>query len=114
MRGGARLPFISARPSARSKARRLAGPAQSRACGLACGLLPSGFVAEQKIFAVRHLRVGGRVIAVQLSRNDGGSVAGQALLGAHDTPIVDGPDAESVLATLRDVIEELLLARQSA
>ena len=54
------------------------------------------------------------MIAVQLSRNDGGSVAGQALLGAHDTPIVDGPDADAVLATLRDVIEELLLARQSA
>ena len=71
-------------------------------------------VTQQKIFAVRHLRVGGRVIPVQLSRNDGGSVAGQAVLSAQDTPIVDGPDADAVLAVLRDVIEELLLARQSA
>jgi len=71
-------------------------------------------VAEQKIFAVRHLRAGGRVISVQLSRNAGGSVAGKAMLSAHDTPIVDGPDAEAVLAMLRDVIDGLLLARQTA
>lgn len=36
------------------------------------------------------------------------------MLSAQDTPIVDGPDADAVLATLRDVIEELLFARQSA
>ena len=54
------------------------------------------------------------MIPVQLSRNAGGSVAGQAVLSAQDTPIVDGPDAEAVLAVLRDVIEGLLLARQSA
>jgi len=68
----------------------------------------------QKIFAVRHLRVGERLIPVQLSRNDGGSVAGRALLSAQDTPIVDGPDAEAVLAVLRDAIDGLLLARQPA
>ena len=54
------------------------------------------------------------MIQVQLSRNAGGSVAGRALLGAQDTPIVDGPDAEAVLAVLRDVIDGLLLARQTA
>src|SRR5207248_5334808 len=69
---------------------------------------------KQKIIAVRHLRAGGRLIPVHFSRNAGGSVAGRAVLGVQDTPIVDGPDPEAVLAVLRDVIDGLLLARQSA
>lgn len=36
------------------------------------------------------------------------------MLGAQDTPILDGPDPEAVLAVLRDVIDGLLLARQPA
>jgi hypothetical protein len=36
------------------------------------------------------------------------------VLGAQDTPILDGPDPEAVLAVLRDVIDGLLLARRSA
>jgi hypothetical protein len=71
-------------------------------------------VNRQKIIAVRHLRAGGRLIAVQFSRNEGGSVAGRAVLGAQDTPIVDGPDPEAVLDVLRDVIDGLLLAREPA
>jgi len=70
-------------------------------------------VTRQKIIAVRHLRAGGRLIPVQFSRNDGGSVAGRAVLGAQDTPILDGPDPEAVLALLRDVMEGLLMARQT-
>ena len=70
-------------------------------------------VTQQKIIAVRHLRVGGRLIPVQFSRNAGGSVAGQAVLSAQDTPIVDGPDPEAVLAVLKDVIDGLLLARST-
>ena len=73
-----------------------------------------GGVTQQKIIAVRHLRVGGRLIPVQFSRNAGGSVAGQAVLSAQDTPIVDGPDPEAVLAVLKDVIDGLLLARSTA
>ena len=69
---------------------------------------------QQKIIAVRHLRAGGRLIPVHFSRNDGGSVAGCALLGAQDTPILDGPDPETVLALLRDVLDGLLLARKTA
>ncbi|HTO95834.1 MAG TPA: hypothetical protein VMK66_02215 [Myxococcales bacterium] len=60
---------------------------------------------------MRHLRAGRRLIKVQFSRNEGGSVAGRAVLGARDTPIIDGPDPEAVLALLRDVIDGLLLAR---
>jgi hypothetical protein len=77
-------------------------------------LLASRSVTQQneKIIAVRHLRAGGRLIPVQFSRNAGGSVAGRAVLGAQDTPIVDGPDPEAVLALLRDVIDSLLLARR--
>ena len=101
------------RPRTPSQARRLARPADSRARALARRLL-SAQIVTQKIFAVRHLRVGERLIPVQLSRNDGGSVAGRALLSAQDTPIVDGPDAEAVLAVLRDAIDGLLLARQPA
>jgi len=71
-------------------------------------------VTKQKIIAVRHLRAGGRVIPVHFSRNAGGSVAGRAVLGAQDTPILDGPDPEAVLAVLRDVIDGLLLARRPA
>jgi hypothetical protein len=76
-------------------------------------LLTLASVSQQKIIAVRHLHAGGRLIPVQFSRNAGGSVAGRAVLDAQDTPIVDGPDTESVFAVLRDVIEELLLARSS-
>ena len=52
------------------------------------------------------------MIPVQFSRNAGGSVAGRAVLGAQDTPILDGPDPEAVLAVLRDVMDGLLLARR--
>ena len=67
-------------------------------------------MTKKKIIAVRHLRAGGRLIPVHFSRNAGGSVAGRAVLGAQDTPILDGPDPEAVLAVLRDVIDGLLLA----
>lgn len=66
------------------------------------------------IIEVRHVRAGGRLIPVHFSRNDGGSVAGRAMLGAEDTPILDGPDPETVLALLRDVLDELLLVRRTA
>lgn len=69
---------------------------------------------HKNLIEVRHLRAGGRVIPVQFFRNDGGSVAGQAVLGAQDTPIVDGPSPEAVLELLRDVIDGLLLARKTA
>jgi len=70
-------------------------------------------VTRQTIIEVRHLRAGGRLIPVHFSRNAGGSVAGRAVLSPQDTPIVDGPDPETVLALLRDIIDGLLLARQS-
>jgi hypothetical protein len=71
-------------------------------------------VNPKNVIAVRHLRAGGRLIPVQFFRNDGGSVAGCFELGAHDTPIVDGPNPDAVLELLRDVIESLLLARKPA
>ena len=76
-------------------------------------LFPAG-VTHKKIIGVRHVRAGGRLIPVQFFRNDGGSVAGRFVLSAQDTPILDGPDPESVLALLRDVIDGLLLARKTA
>jgi hypothetical protein len=71
-------------------------------------------VSGEKIIAVRHLQAGGRSITVQFFRNEGGSVAGRAVLGAEDTPILDGPDLDAVLAVLRDVMDGVLLARQPA
>jgi hypothetical protein len=71
-------------------------------------------VNPQKLIAVRHLRVAGRMIPVHFFRNDGGSVAGRFVLSAQDTPIVDGPNPEAVLDLMRDVIDGLLLARKSA
>lgn len=71
-------------------------------------------MTEKNLIGVRHLKVEGRLIPVQFFRNGDGSVAGRFVLGAHDTPIVDGPTPEAVLALLRDVIDDLLLARKSA
>jgi hypothetical protein len=71
-------------------------------------------VNPKNLIAVRHLRAGGRLIPVQFFRNANGSVAGRFMLGAQDTPIVDGPDPDAVLALLRDVLDGLLLARQVA
>lgn len=71
-------------------------------------------MSPKNLIEVRHLQAGGRLIPVQLFRNAGGSVAGRFMLGAEDTPIVDGPTPEAVLELLRDVIDGLLLARKLA
>ena len=44
------------------------------------------------------------MIPVHFSRNAGGSVAGRAVLGAQDTPILDGPDPEAVLARVSELL----------
>lgn len=71
-------------------------------------------MTQPKLIAVRHLRAGGRLIPVHFTRNQNGSVAACAYISAQDTPILDGPDPETVLEVLRDVIDGLLLARKSA
>jgi hypothetical protein len=81
---------------------------------VARSLLLSVTVNDKNLIAVRHLRAGGRLIPVHFFRNAGGSVAGRFVLGAQDTPIVDGPSPEAVLEILRDVIDGLLLARKPA
>jgi len=71
-------------------------------------------LTEKKLIGVRHLRAAGRLIPVQFYRNDNGSVAGRFLLAEEDTPILDGPDPDAVLALMRDVLDGLLLARKVA
>jgi hypothetical protein len=71
-------------------------------------------VNQKNLIEVRHVVAGGRLIPVHFFRNAGGSVAGRFMLGAQDTPIVDGPDPDAVLEILRDVLDGLLLARQCA
>jgi hypothetical protein len=79
---------------------------------MACALLKvCGKMPDKNILEVRHVKAGGRKIPVHFSRNVGGSVAGCFVLGAQDTPVVDGPDPETVLALLRDLMDSALLAR---
>ncbi len=99
LRGEASFPAPGARSVAGEVARRL---------------LLEPTVTQPKPIAVRHLKAGGRLIPVHFFRNAGGSVAGRFVLGAEDTPIVDGPTPEAVLAVLRDVIDGMLLARKVA
>ena len=70
-------------------------------------------MAGPTFLAVRHLQTAGRRIPVLLSRNEGGSVEARCLLGAGDTPIVDGATADEVLSVLADALDGLLLARRS-
>jgi hypothetical protein len=63
------------------------------------------------LIAVRQLRIGNRLITVELIQNEGRSVAARCVLGSGDTPIIDAPSAEEALATVEDALEGLLLAR---
>jgi len=78
---------------------------------MARDLLKRSRVTHQKLIGVRHLRSENRRIPVLLFRNGPSSVAGRCLIHPGDTPIVDGPSAEAVLALLAGVIDDLLLAR---
>jgi hypothetical protein len=64
------------------------------------------------LIGIRYLRAGSRRVIVLLTRNEGGSVAARCLLEACETPIIDGPNAGVVLATLTDALETLILARR--
>ena len=79
--------------------------------GLASGLLSGPHVADPKLIAVRQVRAGDRTIAVELYRNEGGSVAARCRIGEGDAPIIDGPSEEEVIAAVQDALEALLLAR---
>ncbi len=68
---------------------------------------------RDQLIAVREVRSGGRKVAVELYRNEGGSVAARVLLAPRDMPIIDGRSAEEALATVEDALEGLLLARAS-
>ncbi len=63
------------------------------------------------LIAVRQVKAAGRTIAVELLRNEGGSVAARCLLDEADMPIIDAPTADSALAAVEDAIEGLLFAR---
>lgn len=62
------------------------------------------------LIGVRHLKSGGKVVAVELYRNACGSVAARCQLGT-DAPIIDGPTADEVMKAVEDALEGLLLAR---
>ncbi|TMB08104.1 MAG: hypothetical protein E6J64_02910 [Deltaproteobacteria bacterium] len=68
-------------------------------------------MTDQKLIGVCHLRSEGRRIPVLLFRNGPTSVAARCLIHPGDTPILDGPSPEAVLALLAGVIDDLLLAR---
>src|SRR5574341_106411 len=77
---------------------------------VARGLLHVRSVNEKDLIGVRHLKVGERVIPVELYRNACGTVAARCLLGS-DVPIIDGPSAEEVVKSVEDALESLLMAR---
>lgn len=64
------------------------------------------------LIGIRHLGCGSRRIFVLLTRNEGGSVAARCFLGGTETPIIDGPRAAEVLATVGDALDALLYARR--
>ena len=64
------------------------------------------------LIAVRQVRIGDRLVTVELFQNEGSSVAARCVLGLGDTPIIDAPSAEEALATVEDAMEGLLLARE--
>jgi hypothetical protein len=70
-------------------------------------------VPDPDLIGVHHLRASGRVIAVELFRNAGGSIAARCRIGARDAPIIDGPTEAEVLAAVQDALEGLLLARSA-
>lgn len=92
----------------------LAGRASPLASGVARTLLCGTTVTGQKLIGVCHLRSEGRKIPVLLFRNGTGSVAARCLIHPGDTPILDGPSPEAVLALLAGVIDDLMLARQAS
>jgi hypothetical protein len=63
------------------------------------------------LIGIRQLRVGERLVTVELFRNEGTSVAARCVLPSGDTPIIDAPSAEEALAAVEDALEGLLLAR---
>lgn len=67
-------------------------------------------VDKANLIAVRHLKAGGRVVQVELFRNECGTVAARCHLGT-DFPIIDGPSVEEVMKAVEDALEGLLLAR---
>jgi|GEM_PF-6426488 len=71
-------------------------------------------IGTENLIAVRHLMAGGRPIRVLLTRNEGGSVAGQCLLDGAERPIIDGPTVGKVLAAIEDSLEALVFARAAA
>lgn len=79
---------------------------------MAQGLLPETFVEKNKLIGVTQLKAGGRVIPVELFRNECGTVAARCHLG-RDMPIIDGPSVDEVLKSIEDSLEGLLLARAS-
>ncbi|OFX24012.1 MAG: hypothetical protein A2V77_08550 [Anaeromyxobacter sp. RBG_16_69_14] len=74
-------------------------------------LLPRTSMTNTNLIAVRQLRVGDRLVRVEIFQNEGSSVAARCVLGSKDTPIIDAPTADEALAVVEDALEGLLMAR---
>ena len=75
-------------------------------------LLPRTSMTNTNLIAVRQLRVGDRLVRVEIFQNEGSSVAARCVLGSKDTPIIDAPTADEALAAVEDALEGLLMARR--
>jgi hypothetical protein len=65
-----------------------------------------------KLISVHYLCIGRERVPIVLTHNEGGTVAGECLLGDEERPIIDGPSVQVVLAVIQDALEVLLLARK--
>ncbi len=65
----------------------------------------------KKVIGIHQISTKLGSVSVVLTRNDCGTVAGQCLLGETERPIIDGETEQDVLATFRDVLDELMMAR---
>ena len=84
-----------------------------RTSAVALDLLPS-LVVNPELVSMHQLRVGDRVIVVEIFRNEGGSFAARCRIGAGDAPIIDGPSEDEVMAAVEESLEGLLLARAAS
>jgi hypothetical protein len=68
-------------------------------------------MAFTRVIGIRTVAVGGSSVTVVLSQNESGTVSGQCLLDPTERPIIDGPTVSSVLQTVEQILEAVLLSR---
>jgi len=79
---------------------------------LACRLRCEADMGASRVIGIRHVAHGKHRVAVVLTRNESGSIAGQCLLAPTERPIIDGPNVSSVIRTIEEALDALVFARR--